>query len=506
MILTLVFCHNETAVADYIVISSPLGTASSTDMPDLSSKTQLEISLLAAEFAMSDEGWNLQNREGADLALIGEGWDNPVYRIAVSMYDSDDFGFQRPDSAWGDRRHLIFHIDAWSSRAGHDICESTNNFGIISGIVDGPYAICADPDWGTFNVVIDSDGDGIPDDEDNCPDVYNTEQTDIDGDGVGDACDNCREVPNPDQLDSDGSCEDPPYTSDPLCGDACQTMDTDGDGVPDDEDECPESILDSTVVIDSCDSRVANEFIDDECTMSDMIVECADDAENHGKFVSCVAHLTNNWKKDRLIKGKEKGAIQSCAAKSNLPYPPCPPPPYPAPVPKTGQTTCCDSEGNIIDCAGSGQDGEYQSGVPFPEPRFIDHEDGTVTDRLTGLMWTKDANLADDIGGFQWALGYVARMNEGSHENFGYTDWRVPNIRELMSLIDYERYKTVLPLGNPFVDVQGGWNNQFYHTSTTHCANHTHTFCVSFYHGGVTACNKGEGVNDSYLWPVRGGQ
>ncbi len=41
-------------------------------------------------------------------------------------------------------------------------------------------------------------------------------------DGVGDACDNCWYVPNPDQNDSDGNCADPPYLSDPLCGDACQ--------------------------------------------------------------------------------------------------------------------------------------------------------------------------------------------------------------------------------------------------------------------------------------------
>ena len=56
-------------------------------------------------------------------------------------------------------------------------------------------------------VVQDSDNDGIPDNQDNCPNTYNPDQADSDGDGVGDACDT--------------------------------GQDSDGDGVPDDEDNCP---------------------------------------------------------------------------------------------------------------------------------------------------------------------------------------------------------------------------------------------------------------------------
>jgi hypothetical protein len=50
----------------------------------------------------------------------------------------------------------------------------------------------------------DSDGDGIPDDADNCPSDANPQQEDIDTDGIGDICDNCPSDPNTDQLDSDG--------------------------------------------------------------------------------------------------------------------------------------------------------------------------------------------------------------------------------------------------------------------------------------------------------------
>ena len=57
----------------------------------------------------------------------------------------------------------------------------------------------------------------------------------------------------------------------------------------------------------------------------------------------------------------------------------------PAAVPKTGQTGCWDINGYAIDCAGTGQDGEYQKGVSV-SPRFTDNAEGTVKDNLTGLI------------------------------------------------------------------------------------------------------------------------
>jgi len=56
-----------------------------------------------------------------------------------------------------------------------------------------------------------------------------------------------------------------------------------------------------------------------------------------------------------------------------------------APVGKTGQATCYNAAGEGIDCAGTGQDGSLRAGVGWPDPRFTDNGDGTVTDRLTGL-------------------------------------------------------------------------------------------------------------------------
>ncbi len=101
--------------------------------------------------------------------------------------------------------------------------------------------------------------------------------------------------------------------------DFCASLDTDGDGIPNEDDLCPDSILDETIIIDGCDSGVENLLLEDGCTISDLIVEIADEAKNHGKFVSGVAHLLKGLKKDGLISGKEKGAIQSCAAQSDIP-------------------------------------------------------------------------------------------------------------------------------------------------------------------------------------------
>ncbi|ETW99469.1 MAG: hypothetical protein ETSY2_40785 [Candidatus Entotheonella gemina] len=99
----------------------------------------------------------------------------------------------------------------------------------------------------------------------------------------------------------------------------CKVMDDDEDGIPNEEDMCPNSELSATVVIDGCDSGVTNDLFDDGCTMSDLIMECADGASNHGHFVSCVSQLTNAWKKEGRISGREKGAIQRCAAQADIP-------------------------------------------------------------------------------------------------------------------------------------------------------------------------------------------
>ena len=95
--------------------------------------------------------------------------------------------------------------------------------------------------------------------------------------------------------------------------------DSDGDGIPDNEDDCPHSDLSATVVIDGCHSGVTNTLFPTGCTISDLIAECAAGASDHGQFVSCVSGLTNSLKKSGTITGQQKGAIQSCAANAHIP-------------------------------------------------------------------------------------------------------------------------------------------------------------------------------------------
>ncbi|KJR43503.1 protein of unknown function DUF1566 [Candidatus Magnetoovum chiemensis] len=107
----------------------------------------------------------------------------------------------------------------------------------------------------------------------------------------------------------------------------------------------------------------------------------------------------------------------------------------------------------------TGDDGYVWAGVEWPEPRFTDNNDGTVTDNLTGLMWLNDANC---FGSMIWqpALDTVSDFNSNPNNyncfgyNGSYSDWRLPNIKELRSLVDYSNYGPALPTGHPFVNVQ----------------------------------------------------
>lgn len=98
-------------------------------------------------------------------------------------------------------------------------------------------------------------------------------------------------------------------------------VDHDGDGIADNEDECPDSALSTTVVIDGCDSGVPNPVFPSGCTIPDLVAtRCAAGPSNHGQFVSCVSQLTNHLKKAGAITGQQKGAIRRCSAHAtNIP-------------------------------------------------------------------------------------------------------------------------------------------------------------------------------------------
>jgi hypothetical protein len=161
---------------------------------------------------------------------------------------------------------------------------------------------------------------------------------------------------------------------------------------------------------------------------------------------------------------------------------------------KTGQTTCHDTNGRRIDCTGTGQDAEFGRGVPWPAERFHVLDD-TVMDRLTGFIWTKDANMAEFPLAWQEALDYVGAMNRDN--TFGFSDWRLPNRRELRSLMSYQTRKPALPERHPFMNLFSGW----YWTSTTAAINTAYAWYV---HMEGARMFYGHKEQFFMLWPVRG--
>ncbi|MHA1991945.1 MAG: Lcl C-terminal domain-containing protein [Candidatus Hodarchaeales archaeon] len=164
-------------------------------------------------------------------------------------------------------------------------------------------------------------------------------------------------------------------------------------------------------------------------------------------------------------------------------------------IPKTGQTISYYP----------GDDGDLQVGVESPDPRFIDNNDGTVTDYLSGLMWTQNANLAGVYNTWEESLQYIENMNQGIHENFGYTDWRAPNVIELQSLRwpcdpgNYFYWPCVNNEDNLFSNVQGN----YYWASTTYSRFTAGAWIVHMYDGTVGSGTKLGAPFGQGTWPVR---
>jgi len=184
----------------------------------------------------------------------------------------------------------------------------------------------------------------------------------------------------------------------------------------------------------------------------------------------------------------------------------------------SGQTNCYDASGNSIACAGTGQDGDLLKGVAHPAPRFTDNGDGTVTDNLTGLMWMTEANCIGNVHGaydseginngdgrvyWQTALGFVAAVNAATYDcnvSTSHTDWRLPNIRELESLVDLGQTGPALSSGHPFTGVV----SSYYWSSSTIETGPDNAWVVYFNNGFVGWDDKDGYAN--YVWPVRAGQ
>lgn len=165
------------------------------------------------------------------------------------------------------------------------------------------------------------------------------------------------------------------------------------------------------------------------------------------------------------------------------------------PVFRTDQDRCFASDGEIVPCEGTGQDGETRAGRPWPTPRF-EATDERVRDRLTGLVWTRNANPAEFPLSWDEALEFVAAMNE--ERTSGHAGWRLPNRRELFGLISHARVNPALPADHPFENVFPG----YYWSGTTVARLPDQAW---YLHLGGARLFKGMKHGSYMVWPVRGG-
>ena len=157
-----------------------------------------------------------------------------------------------------------------------------------------------------------------------------------------------------------------------------------------------------------------------------------------------------------------------------------------------------------------GEDGDLQKGVAWPNPRFSDLGNGAVKDRLTKLIWLKDANAFDAVT-WEQALSVANSLASGSHgltDGSKSGDWRLPNVKELQSLIDFAYADPALSSasgtskwvnGDAFIGVQ----SSSYWSSTTYSGSTSYAWHVYLNDGDVGNGNK---TNTNYVWPVRAGK
>ncbi|MCP4755786.1 MAG: DUF1566 domain-containing protein [Proteobacteria bacterium] len=161
-------------------------------------------------------------------------------------------------------------------------------------------------------------------------------------------------------------------------------------------------------------------------------------------------------------------------------------------LPDTGQTSCYDGTGDSISCPSPGQsmaqDGSYSN-----NPRsYTDNDNGTITDNVTKLLWQEE----DDDIQMTWADAevYCADQHLG-----GYSGWRLPNIKEMLTIIDFG-------VSNPAMDqsIFPGVDEASYWSSTTSAGNPDNAWNI-YTGGGSTNDYWGGKTNTFYVRCVRGG-
>ena len=102
-----------------------------------------------------------------------------------------------------------------------------------------------------------------------------------------------------------------------------------------------------------------------------------------------------------------------------------------------------------------------------------------VTDNVTGLEWQDNSDAKDKELKWREAIDYCEALNLG-----GYSDWRLPNINELKSIVDRDRYNPAIV--SKFTNI----SSNYYWSSSTHKYDLSNAWRVNFKYGSVSNLTK----------------
>jgi hypothetical protein len=190
-----------------------------------------------------------------------------------------------------------------------------------------------------------------------------------------------------------------------------------------------------------------------------------------------------NFDYDQDVDGTDAFQFKTDFGRSTI-LNPCPPD-GPAPAHTTGQTDLYHED----------DDGDLRRGVSILGTRFIDNGDETVTDMLTGLMWTQNARPAGESFTWEVSFDYIAAINLWHY--LGYEDWRMPNARELESLVDYG-----YPFHFNFTPFEVEDYNYYWSSTSYFWFPEDQAFAVLLGDPRVVPRDKTSSCN---VWPVRAG-
>lgn len=143
----------------------------------------------------------------------------------------------------------------------------------------------------------------------------------------------------------------------------------------------------------------------------------------------------------------------------------------------------------------SGDDGDIEAGISTPTPRYSDNGNGTITDNHTGLMWTQDANVAGPSNSWTEAIDYCNNLVYA-----GYNDWRLPNVHELLSLLDFTAGLLGAEYPSPFTNLP----DPHPHWSSTSRSTFFGPRSYYVYESGATVLGEWTNQYAGSVWPVRG--